>query len=152
MAFLKNQTSILWLLRKLDHIQIKFKLSISVSILTYAVYILYTCIRTSTYAEFFFIFTFKNNSFKVVKVINIIFGVFEKRCVFVNDFIFYRFNIKWSIIFIHLRIATQIEKWAEKVRRRLVLETALRRLTISQSKLQTFKFLFPTSPFTLDDF
>lgn len=100
----------------------------------------------------FFIFTFKNNSFKVVKVINIIFGVFEKRCVFVNDFIFYRFNIKWSIIFIHLRIATQIEKWAEKVRRRLVLETALRRLTISQSKLKTFKFFFPTSPFTLDDF
>lgn len=45
-----------------------------------------------------------------IKPINIIFGVFEKRCVFVNEFIFYRFNIKWSIVYIHLRIATQMEK------------------------------------------
>lgn len=37
LAFLKNQTSILVLLRKLDHAQIKFKLSISMGILTYTI-------------------------------------------------------------------------------------------------------------------
>lgn len=49
LAFLKNQTSILVLLRKLDHAQIKFKLSISMGIFTYAVYILYLYLRTRQY-------------------------------------------------------------------------------------------------------
>lgn len=49
LAFLKNQTSILVLLGKLDHAQIKFKLSISMGILTYAVYILYLYLRTRQY-------------------------------------------------------------------------------------------------------
>lgn len=53
LAFLKNQTSILVLLRKLDHAQIKFKLSISMGILTYAVYILYLCLREYNYAIYF---------------------------------------------------------------------------------------------------
>lgn len=49
LAFLKNQTSILVLLGKLDHAQIKFKLSISMGILIYAVYILYLYLRTRQY-------------------------------------------------------------------------------------------------------
>lgn len=73
LAFLKNQTSILVLLRKLDHAQIKFKLSISMGILTYAVYILYLCLREYNYA-IYFLYYYLRLRMSVVKIIKLIFG------------------------------------------------------------------------------
>lgn len=73
LAFLKNQTSILVLLRKLDHAQIKFKLSISMGILTYAVYILYLCLREYNYA-IYFLYYYLRLRMSVVEIIKLIFG------------------------------------------------------------------------------
>lgn len=76
LAFLKNQTSILVLLRKLDHAQIKFKQSsISMGILTYAVYILYLYLRTRQYNyAIYFLYYYLRLRMSVVKIIKLIFG------------------------------------------------------------------------------
>lgn len=72
----------------------------------------------------------------MVKVINIISGVLGKRCVFINEFdICYRFNIKWSIIYTHLRITTQMEKVS---RDSASSSSSWNRLTLFND-LQTFK-------------
>lgn len=75
LAFLKNQTSILVLLRKLDHAQIKFRLSISIGILKYAVYILYLYLKTRQYNyAIYFLYYYLRLRMSLVKIIKLIFG------------------------------------------------------------------------------
>lgn len=151
LAFLKNQTSILVLLRKLDHAQIKFKLSISMGIFTYAVYILYLYFRerVDIIMQFISYTTIYVWECQWLKSKTNIWWVIEKH---VNLYINMVFIIgsAWSITYLYSFTDTDAD--GNVSRDSASSGSSWNRLTSSQSKFQTFKPFLPPSTFTLTTF